>query len=139
MEYFGKITIFLTNFAKELILNLWGNSEYMLGFKYARVLNISKFLLKWRRCSYGRVLNIRRFWVCQVSAYASVVQSSEYVWIWLNNALRQDSEYALSTFHRLLNKPRVLNIVELKTCQGWKYARVIQGAEYTWTSLNIPS
>ena len=68
----------------------------MLGFKYARVLNIRKFLLTSQRCSYGRVLNIPGFWVCQVSAYTSVVQSSEYGWIWLNNALRQGSEYTLS-------------------------------------------
>ena len=32
-------------------------------------------------CSYGRVLNIPGFRVCQVSAYGSVVQGSEYCWI----------------------------------------------------------
>ena len=35
-------------------------------------------------CSYGRVLNIPGFWLCQVSAYASITEGSEYVWIWLN-------------------------------------------------------
>ena len=29
-------------------------------------------------CNYGRVLNIPGFRVCQVSAYASVAQGSEY-------------------------------------------------------------
>ena len=38
---FGKVSIFFTIFAK--ILNLWEGSTYVLGFKYVRVLNISKF------------------------------------------------------------------------------------------------
>ena len=38
-------------------------SEYMSGY------------------NYGRVLNILGFRVCQVSAYASVAQGSEYGWM----------------------------------------------------------
>ena len=34
-----------------------------------------------------------------MSVYVSVAQGSEYVWIWLNNTLWQDSEYAWLTFH----------------------------------------
>ena len=69
----------------------------MRGFKYVR-------------CNYGRVLNIPGFRVCQVSMYASIAQGSEYARIWLNNALWKGSEYALSTFHRVLNKPLVQNM-----------------------------
>ena len=55
-------------------------------------------------------MNIPGFQVCQVSAYASVVQGSENARIWLNNALWQSSEYARSPFHRVLNKPARLNM-----------------------------
>ena len=55
----------------------------MLGFKYVRVLNTCKFLLKrqgseyaWG-CDYGTVLNIAGFKVCQVSEYLSAAQGSE--------------------------------------------------------------
>ena len=41
-------------------------------------------------CNYVKVLDIPGFKVCQVSAYESIVQGSEYAW---------------STFHRVLNKP----------------------------------
>ena len=59
----------------------------MSGFEYARVLNICKFLEIWQDseyvsgCNYGRVMSIPGFRVCQVSAYASVLQGSEYAWI----------------------------------------------------------
>ena len=91
-----------------------------------------------------RVLNMSEFWiflnfrVCQVSAYASIAQGSEYAWIWLNNALLQGSEHAWSMFHMIFNKPQVLNIPGLRKWQGCEYARVTQGAEYAWTSLNMP-
>ena len=62
------------------------------------------------KCNYGRVLNILEFRVCHVSAYASVAQGSEYVWIRLNSALWQGSEYAFLTFDRVLNKLPVLNM-----------------------------
>ena len=35
---------FLTSFAKDFIVNIWEITEYVLGFKYVRVLNIRKFL-----------------------------------------------------------------------------------------------
>ena len=82
----------------------------MSGFKYVRVLNIRKLCFVWQGseyllgCNYRRVLNITRFRVCQVSAYASVAQGSEYAWKWLNNTLWQSSEYAWSTFHMVLDK-----------------------------------
>ena len=69
---------------------------------------------------YGRVLNIPGFQVCQVFAYASIIQGSEYNWIWLNNPLWQGSEYARSMFHRVLDKPPVLNMPGLRICQGYE-------------------
>ena len=43
MEGSGKIIIVLTVFAKNSTLDLWEDSENVLGFKCARVLNIGKF------------------------------------------------------------------------------------------------
>ena len=104
-----------------------------------RILNMSEFWIfvtfrKYAlRFSYGKVLNIPGFRVCQVSAYASVAQGSEYSWIWLNNALWQSSEYAWSTFHRVLSKPPVLYMPGLRIWQGCcEYARVTQSAKYAW-------
>ena len=76
------------------------------------------------------------FRVCQVSAYASVAQGSEYVWIWLNNALRQGSKYTSSTFHKVLNQAPVLNIPGRRIWQVCEYVRVTQGAEYASICLN---
>ena len=64
--------------------------------------------------SYERVLNISGFRVCQVSAYASFAQGSEYARKWINNALWKVSEYSSPTFHRVLNKPWVLNMPGLR-------------------------
>ena len=148
MECFGKIIIvFSTILAKKLNLNSWEGSEYLSAFKYDSVLSIRQFSLTWQfsECVgvqyYVRVLNIREFWVCQVSAYASVTKDSEYAWIWLNNALWQGYEYAFSTFHRVLSKPPVLNMLGLRIWQGCEYERVTQGFEYAWIawiSLNMP-
>ena len=63
---------FLTIFAKYFILNFWEYSEYVLGFKYVKVLNISNFY-KYdgsecaSTCNYERVLNVPGFRLCQVS------------------------------------------------------------------------
>ena len=43
LEYSGKIIKVFNYFSKKF-LNLWGGSEYVLGFKYVRVLDICKFL-----------------------------------------------------------------------------------------------
>ena len=131
MERYGKIIIVFNNyfFSKSSILNLWEGSEYMSGFKWQG----SEYALK---CSYGRVLNIPGFQVCQISAYANVVEDSEYVRIWLNNALWQSSEYGQSTFLRVLNKLPLLNMPGLWILQGFEYARVTQGTEYAWICLN---
>ena len=64
-----------------------------------------------------------------VSAYASVAQGYESAWIWLNNALWKGSEYAWSTFHMVLSKSPVLNMLERRIWQGSEYARVTKGAE----------
>ena len=91
IERFGKEIIIFNYFCKKIQERLWEGSEHVSGFKYVRVLDVSKFLLKWQGsefvlgCNYGKVLNIPSpgFRVCQVSAYASVAQGSEYAWIWL--------------------------------------------------------
>ena len=66
----------------------------MLGFKYVKVLNNRRFSKIYQGseyalwCNYGRVLNIPGFRVCQVSAYASVVEGCEYA------RVTQHAEYA---------------------------------------------
>ena len=45
-------------------------------------------------------------------------------------APQHSSEYVWSTFHRILNKPPVRNLPELRIWQGCEYARVKQGADY---------
>ena len=81
MERFENVIIFSV-FAKNLLLNLREGSEHVPDFKY--VLNICKYLLKREgseyasRCDYGGVLNIPGFRVCQVYAYVSVAQGTEY-------------------------------------------------------------
>ena len=132
----------MTIFAWNSILSLWEGSEYVSGFKYIRILIIRKFPLIWQDsayawvCSYGGVLNIPGLRICQVSAYASVAQGSAYASLWLNNALLQGCEFAWSTFHSVLNKPTVLNMLGLWIWQGCEYTRVTQGVEYTWISQN---
>ena len=59
----------------------------------------------------------------QVSAYVALWQCSEYVWL---------------TFHRVLNKPPVLNMPGLRIWQVCEYVRITQGAEYASINLNMP-
>ena len=99
---------------------MWQGSEYAFGY------------------NYGRVLNIPGLKVFQVSPYTNVALGPEYTWAWLNNALQQGSEYAWSTFHKLLNKLPVLNKPGLRIWQGSEYPRVTQGVEYAWISFNMP-
>ena len=42
----------------------------------------------------------------------------------------QGSEYAWSMFHRVLNKPLVLNMPGLRIWHNCEYVRVTQGTEY---------
>ena len=131
MECFGKMIFnYLNNFyyfCKKFILNLWEGYKYVLAFKYASVLNINQFSLICQGCEYAfgcnhkRLLNIPGIQVSQVSLDES-----------LHKVL------ARSTFHRVLNKPLVLNMVLCRIWQGCEYVRVTQGAEYAWISQNIP-
>ena len=41
--------------------------------------------------------------------------------MWLNNGLKQGSEYAWSTFYRVLTKSPVLNMAGLRIWQGCEY------------------
>ena len=59
-------------------------------------------------------------------------------WKWLNNVLWQASKYVWSTFHSVLNYPLVQYMPGVRIWQGCEYARVAQGAEYAWISLNMP-
>ena len=134
MEDFRKIIILFHYFCKKKkkILNLWEGSEYVSCFKHVRVLNIRKFWLIWQGsehalgCNNGRVLNILDFRVCQVSAYASVAQGSEYTW---------------STFHKVWTKPfgskyvRAQNmIVNMFVKRLW----IFEGYTGCWICLNKP-
>ena len=83
------------------------------------------------RCNYGRVLNIPGFKYARfLERQALHKVLNNYVRIWLDNALWQGSENAWSTFHRVLKKPPVLNMLGLRIWQGCEYARVTQVAEY---------
>ena len=53
-ECFGKLFSVLTIFAKLSILYLWEGSEYVLSFKYVRVVSIPDF-------QYGNVLNFHGY------------------------------------------------------------------------------
>ena len=53
-ECFGKLLSVLTIFAKLSILYLWEGSEYVLSFKYVRVVSIPDF-------QYGNVLNFHGY------------------------------------------------------------------------------
>ena len=121
MERFETIVIVFNYFCKKT--QSWIFERVII---MCRVLNISEFwiLVNFRKydkvmnesgCNYGRVLNVPGLRVGQVS---------EYAWIWLNNALWQDSKYAWSTFHRVLNK--------LKIWHGCEYAMVTA----CWMRLN---
>ena len=87
---------------------------------------------------------VEGFWIFQNSEYARFLRMQALhkvlnnAWILLNNALSQGSEYAWSTFHRVLNKRPVLNMPGLRIWQGCEYAKVTQGAEYAWIILNMP-
>ena len=125
---------------KNSILNLWEGSKYISGFKCARVLNIRKFsrgfwicvrMQLWKSSEYSRIPSKK------VSVYQRVAQDSEYAWIWLINALWQDSEYAWWTFHTVLNKPPILNMPGFTIWQDCEYARITQGAECAWISMNM--
>ena len=123
MECFGK---FLTMFSR---------LKYLRWFWICQVLNVLEFWIL-PKFSYRKmtgfwivimeVLNIPGFWIYEVSAYASFAWGSEYAWIWLSNALWKGCKYIWSTFHRVLNKLPVLNILVLRLWEGCKYVRVTQ-------------
>ena len=89
-------------------------------------------------CSYGRVLNIPGFLICQVSAYVNVIQGSEYAWIWLNNAW---INYSMTGFWLCL-----VSFTEFWYASGSKYARarniarlwICEGYTGWWIYLNKP-
>ena len=73
------------------------------------------------------------FQICQVSAYASVTQGSEYGSIMPElTALTMTELWKCLKFHRVLNMPG------FGIWPGYDYASVTQGCEYDWISLNIP-
>ena len=110
-ECFGKIIMFLTIFAKNTMLN------------FERVLNICS-VLKMSEFWIFVIFRKYEFWMCvgvhlwkgyeycriPLMPGLYICTSGTRLLIWLNNALWQGSEYACSTFHRVLNKPLVLNM-----------------------------
>ena len=46
------------------------------------------------------------------------------------SSIAQGSEYACSTFHRVLKKPPVLNIPGLRILQSCEYTKAAKGVEY---------
>ena len=106
----------------------------MLGFWISRVAQDLPILVNATGsayasgCNYGSVMNKSGFWICQVSPYVSIVQRSEYAWIWLNNAWINCLDH--SDYGRVLNMSPVLNMPGLGIWQGCEYARVTKSAEY---------
>ena len=104
----------------------------MPGFWISRVtqgfrifVNFTGFWLFIRMQLNGMVLNNPGSWICQVSAYVSMTQSSDYAsWIWLKNAWTNCSDYG-----RILNRPaqkcfEVLNMsLVLSRARAWNMAR----------------
>ena len=87
----------------------------------------------------GSVLNIPRFRICQVSAYARVTQGSEYAWIWLNNVWIKCFVYGrvLNISGQSLTRfwmPSVPNMSGIGILRSCEYARVTQGSENAWRS-----
>ena len=91
---------------------IWQGPEYLSGCNYWRVLN-------------SRIPSLPSFCACK---------RCRRFWIWLYNALWHGSEYAWSTFHGVLNKLPVLNILRLRIWQEkmrWgQGCRKKQSAEY---------
>ena len=134
-----------------------------------QIFNMSEFWIFVDFLKYDRVPNMhgdgRELWKgfefqdSEYFVYASVAQGSEYAWIQLNNALWQGPEYAWSPFHRILNKPLILNMTRLRIQQGFEgytgwwiclnkpeyplmmsqYARIcLNNAKYDWICWHIP-
>ena len=102
-------------FAKGLILDLWKGSEYGSSFKYVnfcwcdRVLNIHN----------ERVMNIPGFDYARflrMQVLHEVFNSPECGWTMYNGRV---SEYVWSKFHRFLNQPLSLNLLERRIWQSY--------------------
>ena len=98
-----------------ILENDWANC-----YDYARVLNMPNHLL--RLTSFWRCLGL---WMCQGSEYdmviyARAIETSEYVWIWLN-------------MPQCLNMPQYA-LMSLKMPEhGWILLNI---SEYAWECLN---
>ena len=76
-------------------------------------------------CKYSRVLNIHQatimditgFQKCQISAYANIIQGSEYAWIWMSNVWIKCSD-----FGSIMNIPGQ-SCTEFEHASGSKYAK----------------
>ena len=71
---------------------------------------------------HAKILNIAKFWIWQVSQYASVRQLSWYAWVCLERAP---------------NLSWVLNMLGFGISRGSEYARVTQGYKYATICLNL--
>ena len=78
-------------------------------------------------CNYGRVLNILRFQLCQVSVNASIVQGSDMP----KSCPMAGFWNGRSMFHRVLNRPLVLNM----QCQNMACLWICEGHTGCWICL----
>ena len=84
----------------------------------------------WNCTEYSRILSMPGFWVCK---------HCTRFWIWLNSVLWQGSEYVWSTFHMILNKLSVLNMLGSEYGNGVNRQglhRVLNMPKESWICLN---
>ena len=74
--------------------------------------------------------------ICQVFAYESIAQGSQYAWMWLDMPNGRVLNMPGQRFW--LNKPPVLNTLQPRIWQCCEYTRVTNSAEYAWISLSMP-
>ena len=74
--------------------------------------------------------------ICQVFAYGSIAQGSQYAWMWLDMPNGRVLNMPGQRFW--LNKPPVLNTLQPRIWQCCEYTRVTNSAEYAWISLSMP-
>ena len=91
---------------KDEVLNLYHPIiQYSYTFRNMTESWICIAMQLWNESEYFRILSMPGFSTCKHCVR---------FWICLNNVLWQGSEYAWSMFHRVLNKPPIINMSGLK-------------------------
>ena len=136
MQVFGKIILTFNYFRKTLHhKTLHEKVLNVSGFKYFRVLNFPG-IPTCKGSEFTWFHRVDLFWICQVFAYASITQGSEYAWINYSDYGRaiNMSGQSFTAFWMSL----VLNMPGLGIWPGFDYAWVAQGCEYAWISMSMP-